>query len=95
MMKNLPTFAETPELWDDDYFQEMMQEAEYANMTEQERWEYALAMKHKWDYQNTIDYARIEGKIEVAQKMLAMGFEVDVVQQATGLSKEQVRSLQC
>ena len=26
MMKNLPTFAETPELWDDDYFQEMMQD---------------------------------------------------------------------
>ena len=93
MMKNLPTFVETPELWDDDYFQEMMQEAEYANMTEQERWEYALAMKHKWDYQNTIDYARKEGKIDVAKQMLADNVPVETVLKYTGLTEEQVRAL--
>ncbi|MCR4571945.1 MAG: PD-(D/E)XK nuclease family transposase [Bacteroidales bacterium] len=97
MMKNLPTFVETPELWDDDYFHEMMQEAEYANMTEQERWEYALAMKHKWDYQNTIDFAREEGreegKIDVAKEMLADKVPVETIIKYTGLTEEQVRAL--
>ena len=112
-MKNLPTFAEKPELWDDPYFEEMIQEAEFANMSFADQEAYIQAMKNRWDYKNTIDFAREEGreqgreqgreegreegleegKIEVAKQMLAMGFDTAVVQQATGLSKEQVQSL--
>lgn len=66
-------------------------------MTEQERWEYALAMKHKWDYQNTIDFAREEGreegKIDVAKEMLADKVPVETIIKYTGLTEEQVRAL--
>ena len=97
MMKNLPTFVETPELWDDDYFQEMMREAEYAKMTEQERWEYALSMKGKRDYQNTIDYAREEGMEKQmlidARNLKANGVPVDIIAKSLGLSEEQVLAL--
>ena len=48
-MKNLPTFAEKPELWDDPYFEDIMTEAEFANMTHQERHRYIMSMKDKWD----------------------------------------------
>ena len=37
IMKNLPTIAEKPELWDDPYFEDIMTEAEYANMDRHER----------------------------------------------------------
>lgn len=102
IMKNLPTFAEKPELWDDPYFEEMIQEAEFANMSFADQEAYIQAMKNRWDYKNTLDFAREEGKeegreegkIDVAKEMLAMGFEAAIVQQATGLSKEQVQSLQ-
>ena len=101
MMKNLPTFAEKPQLWDDDYFEEMMEEAEFANMTLEQRMQYALAMKHKWDYQNTIDYARKEGReegreqqaVETARRLLELGLPVETIALGTGLSEEQVREL--
>ena len=64
MMKNMPKFAETPGLWDDPYFQSMLDEAEFARMTEREKELYRKAMRRDWDYWNTIDCARQEGKAE-------------------------------
>ena len=90
---NLPTFAEKPELWDDPYFEDMVEEAEFANMSFDEQEAYIQAMKHRWDYQNTIDYAREEGKIDVAKQMLADNVPVETVVKYTGLTEEQVRAL--
>jgi len=58
-------------------------------------------MKQKWDYKNTIDYAREEGREEgkelqareIARRMLEMGMANDVVQQFTGLTEEQIKAL--
>ena len=90
---NLPTFAEKPDLWDDPYFEDMVQEAEFANMSFDEQEAYIQAMKHRWDYQNTIDYARKEGKIDVAKEMLADHVPVETIMKYTGLTEEQVRAL--
>ena len=57
LMKNLPTFAEEPELWGDPYFKDMMEEAEYAKMTMEQRYQYAMSMKQKWDLANQITFA--------------------------------------
>ena len=81
---NLPTFAEKPELWDDPYFEDMVEEAEFANMSFDEQEAYILAMKYRWDYQNTIDYARKEGKIDVAKEMLADQVPVVTIAKYTG-----------
>ena len=62
MMKNMPKFAETPSMWDDPYFGSLLDEAEYARMTQEEKEKYRKAMRRDWDYWNTIDYAREEGK---------------------------------
>ena len=106
MMKNLPTFVEKPELfWDDPYFEELMEEAEFANMTEEQRWRYALAMKQKWDYKNTIDYAHDQGREEgraegarqkqeeIAQKLLAGGMALEDVADVTGLGPQEIEKL--
>ena len=101
IMKNLPTFAEKPELWDDPYFDDIMEQAEFANMSWEEQEKYIASMKQKWDYKNTLDFAEQKGlekgreqqAIEIARRMLSMGLEPDVISQATGLTEEQIKAL--
>ena len=98
LMKNLPTFAEEPELWDDPYFNEMMEEAEYAKMTMEQRYQYAMSMKQKWDLANQITFAERRGdlkrSLETARKMLSKGYPVEEIVEISELPIEQVLALQ-
>ena len=102
LMKNLPTFAEEPELWDDPYFNEMMEEAEYAKMTMEQRYQYAMSMKQKWDYANQLAFAeqtgkaegRMENGIESARRMLEDHLPIETIAKYSGLSIDQVLDLQ-
>ena len=67
-MKNLPTFAEKPELWDDHYFNDLMEEAAFANMTWEEQEKYIASMKQRWDFKNTLDFAEMTGREEGRRK---------------------------
>ena len=61
-MKNLPTFAESPEMLDQGgYFEELVQAAEFAALSRDEKRNYLNSVKMKGDYQNTIDFAREQG----------------------------------
>ena len=73
MMKNMPRFAEEPDLWNDPYFESMLKEAEYARMAGPEKEQYRKAMRRDWDYWNTIDYARKESRAEGHAEGLAEG----------------------
>ena len=96
-MKNLPTFVEKPELWDDPYFNEFMEQAEFASMSFEEQEAYIASMKQKWDYDNSIDFAEQKGKekkaAEIARRMLEEGDSIEKVMRITGLTEEQVRAL--
>ena len=100
-MKNLPIFAEKPELWDDHYFNDLMEEAAFANMTWEEQEKYIASMKQRWDFKNTLDFAEMKGMEKgmekgvekVAREMLKMGLETQIITQATGLTEEQLRAL--
>ena len=97
ILKNLPNFAEKPELWDDPYFEAMIQEAEYANMTNDQQMAYLRSLMARWDYANTIDFAREEGEtkkaIEIARRMLEKEYPAEVIAQLTGLTEEQIAAL--
>ena len=97
LMKNLPTFVEKPELWDDPYFNEFMEQAEFASMSFEEQEAYIASMKQKWDYDNSIDFAEqkgIEKGIEqVARRMLADNEPIEKIVKYSGLTEEQVRAL--
>jgi predicted transposase/invertase (TIGR01784 family) len=101
LMKNLPTFVEKPELWDDPYFNEFMEQAEFASMTFEEQERYIASMKQKWDYDNSIDFAREEGREEgeenkareIARRMLEGKMPIEQIVMFTGLTEEQVRAL--
>ena len=79
----------------------MIEEAEYASMNMEQRYQYALAMKQKWDYQNQLDFAEQKGrseghdeeKIETARRMLADKVPTETIMKYTGLSIEQLREL--
>ena len=54
-------------------------------------------MRRDWDYWNTIDCARQEGKAEeqrtIGRRLLAAGLSVELVAEGTGLSAEEVLAL--
>ena len=109
MMKNLPTFAEKPELWDDPYFNEFMEQATFASMTREEQDAYIASMKQKWDYKNTIEFAeqkglargREEGReegmkqgaLEVARRMLEDNEPIEKIVKYSGLTEDQIKAL--
>jgi len=101
MMKNLPTFVEKPELWDDPYFNDFMEQAEFANMSMEEQEAYIASMKQKWDYDNSIEFAeqkgvekgRAEGLVQVARRMLEDNEPIEKIVKYSGLSEEQIRAL--
>ena len=92
-MKNLPTFVETPELWDDPYFNEFMEQAEFASMSFEEQEAYIVSMKQKWDYDNSIEFAEQKGVLKVAKKMLKKGMSVEDIASCTDLTEEQINAL--
>lgn len=101
LMKNLPTFAEKPELWDDSYFDDFMKEAEFASMTWEEQEAYIASHKQAWDLKNTHDFAIQQGlqqgreqqANEIARRMLEEKFDLDTIVRISGLTEEQVRAL--
>ena len=97
IMKNLPTFAEEPELWDDPYFKDFMEQAEFANMSWEEQEKYIASMKQKWDYKNSIDFAEQKGREEERQEnarnLKSLGVAIDTIAQALGLSVDEVQAL--
>ena len=84
-MKNLPIFAETPALWEEEepYFRAMLDEAEYAQMSREQKRQYREEMRRDWDYKNTMDYAiaqgyaqgRAQGHAEGKEEGIAEGLE--------------------
>ena len=92
-MKNLPTFVEKPELWDDPYFNEFMEQAEFASMSFEEQEAYIASMKQKWDYDNSIDFAEQKGEekkaAEIARRMLEKEMSIKDIVEITGLTGQE------
>ena len=67
-LDKLPLFSRKP------VFQKLFKISEYSNLTTEEREMYDISMRHKWDYDNTIDYAkkvaREEGREEIIRQLI-------------------------
>ena len=80
--------------------------AEYARLDDEERKNYVEAMNTARDTYNQIAYAhetghkegREEGReekaYEIARKMIAKGLDVDTIAELTGLTKEEILTLE-
>ena len=103
-MKNLPNFAEEPEMLEGEgYFEELLKAAEYESLTREEKRKYLKTVHMRGDYQNTIDFASEQGHeagfAEGMEKGIERGMEkgsieakVDIARNlaAIGMSMDQI-----
>lgn len=110
LFRNLPKLKSRPAAFDEKTFERLFDVAEFSNFTAEQFESYKRAEKMKYDYQNTIDYAekkgwlrgKEEGKeegsqvkaLEIARNLKALGVDVSVIMQASGLTEEQIAALE-
>lgn len=95
VLKNLSCLAQRPSTLKEKIFTKLFEEAEIAKFTPKELKEYEDSLKAYRDIKNSLDTAlekgRAEGKLEVAQKMMAAKLPIEMITQMTGLSEEEIR----
>jgi len=101
VLKNLNRLDNIPDKLREKIFEKMFSAAEIAKLTEEEYKEYIDSLNSYRDYNNTLDYARAEGRakgktentIEIAKKMKIRGIPFDQISDITGLSIEEIEKL--
>ena len=97
VLKNLKRLDHLPDRLRDRIFEKMFAAAEIAKLTPEEYKLYIDRLKTYQDWQNSLDTAKeegkIEGKIEIAKNMINKGISINDVSDMTGLSKEQIEEL--
>ena len=93
VLKNLDRLDNIPDNLREKVFEKMFAAAEVAKLTKDEYKAYIDSLNSYRDYNNALDYAKKEGKTEVAIKMLEKGISIDDISDMTGLSKEQIEQL--
>ena len=101
-LKNLPDLDYIPSiLKEDDVFRKAFHTAEVAAMPKNERFQYEHERLDYLTYWATIDTAEKrgmekgmeKGKTEIARNMLQKGLDVSLIEEITGLSQEEIKSL--
>lgn len=109
LLRHLYELEEKPEKLDEGIFNRLFEVAEIASFSRSEQQAYEDSLKYYRDLQNVVDTSRLEGheegreegiaiglvqgREEVAKKMLTMGLDVETVCQATGLTEVVVQGL--
>jgi len=90
VIKNLNRLDDIPDKLREKIFEKMFAAAEIAKLTEKEYKEYIDNLSLYWDYKNTLDYAKKEGKIEVAKKLKDSGMPFNQISEMTDLTIEEI-----
>ena len=98
LLKDMSTLLERPAALRDRVFGRLFDVAEYARLDDEERKNYVIAMNTARDTYNQIAYARKEGgqekAYEIARKMIAKGIDVDTVADFTGLTRDEILTIE-
>ena len=97
VLKNLSRLFERPKALQERVFERLFEQAEIARFTPEERRGYEDSVKVYRDINNAIATAkrdvRAEEKLATAQRMKAMGLDIEIIAEATQLSIEQIEKL--
>ena len=93
LLKNMSTLLERPAALRDRVFGRLFDVAEYARLDDEERKKYVEAMNTTRDTFNMIAYARKENSYEIARRMIDKGLDMDIILDATGLTKEDIAKI--
>lgn len=97
ILKNLPKLDRIPVELKEKIFLKLFETAEIAKLKPDEYKQYEAsvnAYRDIFNIKNTyLDKGRIEGKIEVAKKMLVKGIDISVIMEVTGLTEQEINQL--
>ena len=105
VLRNLSKLMERPAALQDRVFTRLFEQAEIARFSKKELFDYEESLKVYRDLFNVVDSAkgkafaegkaegRAEEKVEVAKNLLALGTDINIVCQATGLSIDEINNL--
>ncbi len=97
VLRNLSRLLERPVALQDRVFKKLFEQAEIAKYSAAERRQYEASQKEYWDYNSTLETYLSKGetkeKLQIAQRMKAMGFDIKIIAEATQLSPEQIEKL--
>ena len=96
-MKNLESLLERPKVLQDAVFKKFFEQAEIANFTPEEKYDYRESQKDFWDINNVIETAEMKGEkksaIKIAKEMKKDGVPFAVITKYTGLTEEEIEKL--
>ena len=75
LFKNMSHLRERPKVFDENEFDRLFEMAELCNFTPDEYYNYQNSQKMIYDYENTIDFAKKQGRTEGLAEGLAEGLE--------------------
>ncbi|PID88080.1 MAG: hypothetical protein CSB06_02045 [Bacteroidia bacterium] len=109
IIQNLHKLDRMPENLREKIFEKLFQTAEIAKFSPEQKESYEDSLKHYRDLKNSMNTAKEEGltegiekgrkegaleeKKEVVRKALQAGLSDEMIQQLTGLSEDEIRSL--
>ena len=104
-LKNMPSLQNRPDALTHDVFDKIFSITEFLNMDEYTRDKIRNNMTTERDFKNQLAYARKEGRLEgievgreeerhlSAAKLKALGVDIAIISEATGLSVEEIAVL--
>ena len=97
VLRNLNRLERVPDKLKEQIFEKLFETAEIAKFTPDQVRSYEDSLKYYRDMKNSLDTARvegkIEGKIEVAKNLLKNGVSMDVIMKSTGLTEKEIKDL--
>ncbi len=98
VLRYLSELQDRPKALQERIFKKLFQAAEIAKFDKQQRMQYQESVKYYRDIKNVVDTSHEEGKQEerweAAKRGLNKGYSIEVIMEMTGLSEQEVRSLQ-
>jgi len=97
VLKNLNRLDNIPDKLRERIFEKMFAAAEIAKLNPNEYRAYIDSLSSYWDYENTLDYAKKEGKVEreveIVKELKVRGMPFDQISEITGLTIEEIEKL--
>ena len=109
LLKHMSHLDRVPAVLNKRVFQKIFKIAEVSNLTKEEKAMYDSNLKSRWDYENSIAFAkeeaieigkeigkeigRHEDALDISLKLKKEGFSIEFISKITGLSFEEIEKL--
>jgi predicted transposase/invertase (TIGR01784 family) len=93
VLKNLHRLQDIPKKLQEKIFKKLFKQAEIAQLTPEEMKTYKESLKTYWDNYSILETAKKEKEIEIARRLKKIGVDIEVIAEATDLTREEIEKL--